>query len=59
MCDIPVIECYFIGYGFGSIAALSTMLQSCALGLVVNIDNAIGAGAFASLIANRICSKTV
>jgi NCAIR mutase (PurE)-related protein len=31
------------------------MLQSCALGLaVVNIDNGIGAGAFAALIANRI-----
>jgi len=26
---------------------------------VVNIDNGIGAGAFASLIANRICSNTV
>src|SRR5574339_653415 len=61
--DIPVIGVpTSIGYGFGSngIAALSTMLQSCALGLtVVNIDNGIGAGAFASLIANRISSKTV
>ena len=43
------------GYGFGSkgISALSTMLQSCSLGVaVVNIDNGIGAGAFAALIAN-------
>jgi NCAIR mutase (PurE)-related protein len=31
------------------------MLQSCAFGLaVVNIDNGVGAGAFAALIANRI-----
>jgi NCAIR mutase (PurE)-related protein len=44
------------GYGFGGegVGALTTMLQSCAPGLaVVNIDNGIGAGAMAALIANR------
>jgi hypothetical protein len=36
-------------------AALSSMLQSCTLGVaVVNVDNGIGAGAFAALIANAI-----
>ena len=45
-----------VGYGFGGggIGALTTMLQSCSPGLVVvNIDNGIGAGATAALIANR------
>lgn len=59
--DVPVIGVpTSIGYGFGSdgIAALSSMLQSCSLGLsVVNIDNGIGAGAYASLISNRMCSR--
>jgi NCAIR mutase (PurE)-related protein len=44
-----------VGYGYGGNgqAALMTMLQSCAPGLtVVNIDNAVGAGATAALIAN-------
>jgi len=58
MMNVPVIGVpTSVGYGFGSagIAALSCMLQSCALGLaVVNIDNGVGAGAFAALIANRI-----
>ncbi len=53
--DIPVIGVpTSIGYGFGSngVGALASMLQSCTLGLsVVNIDNGVGAGAFASLIA--------
>lgn len=53
--DIPVIGVpTSVGYGFGSngVAALASMLQSCTLGLtVVNIDNGVGAGAFASLIA--------
>jgi pyridinium-3,5-biscarboxylic acid mononucleotide synthase len=57
MVDVPVIGVpTSVGYGFGSagIAALSCMLQSCAFGLaVVNIDNGVGAGAFAALIANR------
>lgn len=45
-----------VGYGVarGGEAALLTMLNSCSLGLtVVNIDNGIGAGATAALIANR------
>jgi len=56
--NVPVIGVpTSVGYGLGSngIAALSSMLQSCALGLsVVNIDNGIGAGSFAALIANRM-----
>ncbi|MDW8058985.1 MAG: nickel pincer cofactor biosynthesis protein LarB [Thermomicrobium sp.] len=45
-----------VGYGFAGagVAALQSMLQSCAPGLVVvNIDNGIGAGAAAAKIANR------
>jgi len=45
-----------VGYGFGGAGegALMTMLQSCAPGLVVvNIDNGIGAGSTAALIANQ------
>ena len=44
------------GYGAGGrgLAALLAMLQSCSPGVaVVNIDNGIGAGATAALIANR------
>jgi NCAIR mutase (PurE)-related protein len=47
-----------VGYGasFGGIAALLTMLNSCATGVsVVNIDNGFGAGYQASLI-NRIAA---
>ncbi|MBC7287553.1 MAG: nickel pincer cofactor biosynthesis protein LarB [Armatimonadetes bacterium] len=46
-----------IGYGasFGGIAALLSMLNSCASGVaVVNIDNGFGAGYLAALIARRI-----
>lgn len=57
LVDVPVIGLpTSVGYGFGGrgIGALTTMLQSCAPGLVVvNIDNGIGAGATAALIANR------
>ncbi len=57
LVDIPVIAVpTSVGYGFGSngIAALGTMLQSCTLGLAVtNIDNGIGAGAFAATISLR------
>nr|MDO8113174.1 nickel pincer cofactor biosynthesis protein LarB [Candidatus Sigynarchaeota archaeon] len=45
------------GYGFGGqgITALSSMLQSCSPGLVaVNINNGIGAGAAAAIVARRI-----
>ena len=47
------------GYGLGGkgVTALLAMLQSCCPGLVVvNIDNGIGAGATAALIANRACT---
>jgi NCAIR mutase (PurE)-related protein len=46
-----------IGYGLGGkgVAALLSMLQTCAPGLsVVNIDNGVGAGITAALIANRV-----
>jgi pyridinium-3,5-biscarboxylic acid mononucleotide synthase len=61
LVDIPVIGVpTSVGYGYGEkgVAALASMLQSCALGLsVVNIDNGIGAGAIASNIANRSIKK--
>jgi len=57
LADVPVIGLpTSVGYGLGGggVAALYAMLQSCAPGLaVVNIDNGIGAGAIAGLIANR------
>lgn len=57
LVDVPVIGLpTSVGYGFGGegVGALTSMLQSCAPGLVVvNIDNGIGAGATAALIANR------
>jgi NCAIR mutase (PurE)-related protein len=48
-----------VGYGasFGGIAALLSMLNSCASGVsVVNIDNGFGAGYQSSLI-NKIAVK--
>jgi NCAIR mutase (PurE)-related protein len=57
LVDVPVIGLpTSVGYGMGGggVGALTTMLQSCAPGVVVvNIDNGIGAGATAALIANR------
>lgn len=57
LVNIPVIGVpASVGYGFGSngVGSLSSMLQSCSFGLaVVNIDNGMGAGIFASLIANK------
>jgi pyridinium-3,5-biscarboxylic acid mononucleotide synthase len=57
LVDAPVIGIpVSTGYGRGGAgeAALSTMLQSCSTGLtVVNIDNGVGAGAAAVLIAAR------
>ena len=57
LVDRPVIGVpTSIGYGaaFGGLAALLSMLNSCAAGLtVVNIDNGFGAGYVASLI-NRL-----
>lgn len=59
--NVPVIGVpTSVGYGYGEkgVAALASMLQSCALGLaVVNIDNGIGAGAMAASIANRASRK--
>jgi len=46
-----------VGYGMGGkgVAALLAMLQTCAPGLtVVNIDNGVGAGITAAIIANRV-----
>ncbi len=58
LVDIPVIGVpTSVGYGFGAggHAALASMLQSCTFGVaVMNIDNGIGAGALAALIAKRI-----
>lgn len=60
LVDVPVIGLpVSTGYGFGGkgVAALLSMLQTCAPGLtVVNIDNGVGAGATAGLIANR-CAR--
>lgn len=50
----PVVACpTSVGYGasFGGVAALLTMLNSCATGVaVVNIDNGFGAASFAHLV---------
>jgi pyridinium-3,5-biscarboxylic acid mononucleotide synthase len=58
LVDVPVIGLpTSIGYGAGGggVAALLSMLQTCSPGLtVVNIDNGVGAGASAALIANRM-----
>jgi NCAIR mutase (PurE)-related protein len=63
LVPVPVIGLpTSVGYGFGGggIGAMTTMLQSCAPGLsVVNIDNGIGAGATAALIANRAASGRI
>jgi len=58
LVPVPVIGLpTSIGYGLGGkgLAALLAMLQTCAPGLsVVNIDNGVGAGITAALIANRV-----
>ena len=57
LVDVPVIGLpTSVGYGMGGAgkAALLAMLQTCSPGLaVVNIDNGVGAGAMAGIIANR------
>jgi NCAIR mutase (PurE)-related protein len=57
LAPVPVIGLpTSVGYGLGGggVAALYSMIQGCAPGLgVVNIDNGIGAGALAGMIANR------
>jgi NCAIR mutase (PurE)-related protein len=61
LVDVPVIAVpTSVGYGanFKGLAALLTMLNSCAAGIgVVNIDNGFGAGYLASQI-NKEFSKT-
>jgi len=58
LVPVPVIGLpTSIGYGMGGkgIAALLSMLQTCAPGLsVVNIDNSVGAGITAAMIANGV-----
>ena len=55
MVDVPVVGVpVSVGYGYGAggVAALASMLQSCALGLVVvNIDGGVAAGAAAASIS--------
>ncbi len=62
LTDKPVIAVpTSVGYGasFGGLAALLTMLNSCANGVtVVNIDNGYGAGYFASII-NHIADRAL
>ncbi len=62
LVDVPVIGVPKSGgYGVGGdgTAALYSMLQSCSPGLVVvNVDNGIGAGAAAALIARRGAMET-
>jgi pyridinium-3,5-biscarboxylic acid mononucleotide synthase len=57
LVDVPVIGLpTSVGYGVaaGGHAALNTMLATCSPGMaVVNIDNGVGAGATAALIARR------
>ena len=54
LVDVPVVAVpTSVGYGanFGGVAALLTMLNSCAGGIgVVNIDNGFGAGLLAARI---------
>ncbi|GHO45097.1 nickel pincer cofactor biosynthesis protein LarB [Ktedonospora formicarum] len=58
LSPVPVIGVpTSVGYGMGGkgVAALLSMLQTCAPGLaVVNIDNGVGAGITAGMIANRV-----
>ncbi len=57
IASVPVIAVpTSVGYGasFGGVAALLTMLNSCATGVsVVNIDNGYGAGYLASMINKK------
>ena len=58
LVGVPVIGLpTSVGYGLGGggVTAILSMLQTCSPGLtVVNIDNGVGAGATAALIANRV-----
>ncbi len=60
LVDVPVIGLPIsTGYGYGGKgeAALKSMLQSCSFLTVVNIDNGVGAGACAALIAKKAVGK--
>lgn len=58
LVGVPVIGLpTSVGYGLGGagVTAILSMLQTCSPGLtVVNIDNGVGAGATAAMIANRV-----
>lgn len=60
LVSVPVIGLpTSVGYGLGGagVTAILSMLQTCSPGLtVVNIDNGVGAGATAAMIANRVAS---
>lgn len=62
LVSVPVIAVpTSVGYGasFGGMAALLSMLNSCAEGVaVVNIDNGYGAAYMAAEIVYAICQKT-
>jgi len=61
LVDVPVIAVpTSVGYGasFEGLAALLTMLNSCAAGVVVvNIDNGFGAGYFARMLTSQLRSR--
>lgn len=61
LVDVPIVGLpTSTGYGLGGdgTAAIMGMLQSCSPGLsVVNVDNGVGAGASAALIANRAARR--
>ena len=61
LCDCPVVAVpTSVGYGaaFGGLAALLSMLNSCASGVsVVNIDNGFGAGYLASMMNHMEAKK--
>ncbi|MGB3328176.1 MAG: nickel pincer cofactor biosynthesis protein LarB [Thermomicrobiales bacterium] len=61
LVPVPVIGLpVSVGYGYGGdgTGALMSMLQACAPGIaVVNIDNGVGAGSMAALIANRAATS--
>lgn len=61
LVSVPVIGLpTSTGYGLGGdgTAAILGMLQTCSPGLsVVNVDNGVGAGASAALIANRAANR--
>ncbi|PJB71539.1 MAG: 1-(5-phosphoribosyl)-5-amino-4-imidazole-carboxylate carboxylase [Armatimonadetes bacterium CG_4_9_14_3_um_filter_58_7] len=61
LVEVPVIAVpTSVGYGssFDGLAALLTMLNSCAAGVaVMNIDNGFGGGYFARMLTRQICRR--